>query len=82
ERLEFMLTDATPVCALTDTGGRLPQDAPVPVLPLDTLDTRAYPACDPPRALTRHHPAYVLYTSGSTGRPKGVVVSHAAIDNR
>ncbi|MFD6150033.1 amino acid adenylation domain-containing protein [Streptomyces sp. NPDC060243] len=82
ERLEFMLADAAPVCALTDTDGRLPRNAPVPVLPLDTLDTRAYPAYDPPRALTRHHPAYVLYTSGSTGRPKGVVVSHAAIDNR
>ncbi|PLW73349.1 non-ribosomal peptide synthetase, partial [Streptomyces sp. DJ] len=66
---------------------RLPQDHGLPVVePGDPALRReleaAHPACDPPRALTPHHPAYVIYTSGSTGRPKGVVVPHGAIDNR
>ncbi|MCZ2526308.1 amino acid adenylation domain-containing protein [Streptomyces sp. HB2AG] len=89
DRLAYMLGDAAPVCLLADraTRARLPQDHGLPVVePGDPALRReleaAHPACDPPRALTPHHPAYVIYTSGSTGRPKGVVVPHGAIDNR
>ncbi|MFD7817403.1 amino acid adenylation domain-containing protein [Streptomyces sp. NPDC059785] len=82
QRLAYMLEDAAPVCAVTDSAGRLPEDTGVPLVVLDGLDVSGYPAVDPARALTPAHPAYVIYTSGSTGRPKGVVVSHGAIDNR
>ena len=81
-RLAYMLQDATPVCAITDRAGRLPQDTGTPLVVLDGLDVSAYPPVNPARALTPAHPAYVIYTSGSTGRPKGVVVPHRAIDNR
>ncbi|WP_306323293.1 MULTISPECIES: amino acid adenylation domain-containing protein [unclassified Streptomyces] len=82
QRLTYMLQDARPVCAVTDTEGRLPADAGTPLVALDGLDLSAYATVDPGRALTPAHPAYVIYTSGSTGRPKGVVVPHSAIDNR
>ncbi|WP_062646072.1 non-ribosomal peptide synthetase [Streptomyces maremycinicus] len=80
-RLAYMLEDASPVCAVTDRAGRLPE-GPTPVVSLAGLDLSARSAVTPARALTPAHPAYVIYTSGSTGRPKGVVVSHRAIDNR
>ncbi|MGY0487949.1 amino acid adenylation domain-containing protein [Streptomyces sp. WG-D5] len=82
QRLTYMLQDAAPVCAVTDTADRLPADAGTPLVALDGLDLSEYAAVDPARALTPAHPAYVIYTSGSTGRPKGVVVPHSAIDNR
>ncbi|MHB9755163.1 amino acid adenylation domain-containing protein [Streptomyces sp. BYX5S] len=82
QRLTYMLQDAAPVCAVTDTADRLPADTGTPLVALDGLDLSGYAAVDPARALTPAHPAYVIYTSGSTGRPKGVVVPHSAIDNR
>ncbi|MFK0173296.1 amino acid adenylation domain-containing protein [Streptomyces sp. NPDC090306] len=81
-RLTYMLEDAAPVCAVTDSAERLPAGTATPLVVLDGLDLSAYPWVNPARALTPGHPAYVIYTSGSTGRPKGVVVSHGAIDNR
>ncbi|USQ85070.1 amino acid adenylation domain-containing protein [Streptomyces phaeoluteigriseus] len=81
-RLEFMLQDAAPVCAVADRADRIPEGTATPVVVLAGLDVRARPAVNPARALTPAHPAYVIYTSGSTGRPKGVVVPHSAIDNR
>ncbi|NYV76080.1 amino acid adenylation domain-containing protein, partial [Streptomyces sp. UH6] len=81
-RLTDLLQDVAPVCAVTDHGRRLPSGVDTPLVVLDGLDLSSYPACDPARALTPSHPAYVIHTSGSTGRPKGVVVSHGAIDNR
>ncbi|GHG47184.1 non-ribosomal peptide synthetase [Streptomyces griseocarneus] len=87
-RLALVLEDTAPACLLTDTATRaaaLPE-TDVPAVLLDdpalaaALD-RQLPT-DPGRALTPHHPAYVIHTSGSTGRPKGVVVPHSAIDNR
>ncbi|MFF4602520.1 amino acid adenylation domain-containing protein [Streptomyces sp. NPDC001339] len=82
ERLAYMLQDASPVCAITDRAGHLPEDTGTPLVALDRLDLSGYLWVNPPRPLTPAHPAYVIYTSGSTGRPKGVVVSHRAIDNR
>ncbi|MFI7368323.1 amino acid adenylation domain-containing protein [Streptomyces sp. NPDC050149] len=82
ERVTYMLTDAAPVCVVTDRADRIADDATTARVVLDGLDVSGYPWCDPSRPLTPAHPAYVIYTSGSTGRPKGVVVSHGAIDNR
>ncbi|MZD08007.1 amino acid adenylation domain-containing protein, partial [Streptomyces sp. SID5785] len=82
QRLDSMLRDAEPVCAVTDRADRLPTEGGTPLVVLGGLDLSAYAAVNPPRALTPAHPAYVIYTSGSTGRPKGVVVPHSAIDNR
>ncbi|WP_328892497.1 amino acid adenylation domain-containing protein [Streptomyces sp. NBC_00236] len=82
ERITYMLTDAAPVCVITDRADRLADDTTTVRVVLNGLDVSGYPWCDPSRPLTPAHPAYVIYTSGSTGRPKGVVVSHGAIDNR
>lgn len=68
-RLAYMLDDASPVCAVTDRPGRLP-DGATPVVCLDGLDLSDRPAVTPARALTPAHPAYVIYTSGSTGGPR------------
>ncbi|MFH5206845.1 amino acid adenylation domain-containing protein [Antrihabitans sp. NCIMB 15449] len=80
-RIEFMLADARPVCAVTTsaTGVELPAD--LMVLNLDTLDlssVRPDPISDSDRSspLCPSNVAYVIYTSGSTGRPKGVAVPH------
>ncbi|MEJ2767903.1 non-ribosomal peptide synthase/polyketide synthase [Mycetohabitans sp. B46] len=91
ERLAFMLTDAQPKRALTDTSSakRLP-DEYTAVLHLDNPAVCAaltqFSESNPSdsqrhRPLTARHPAYVIYTSGSTGKPKGVVVTHAGSHN-
>src|SRR5580704_13567245 len=87
-RVEFMVSDTSPVVALTTTGTeqRLPDGTPVVV-----LDDRATVAAiaeladgdlagGERLAVPRpSSPAYVIYTSGSTGRPKGVVVEHRSV---
>src|SRR5690606_30472502 len=83
DRIEYMLADARPVCALIGPGS--PQlrewfDGPVIDLARD-VDPRYHssaPLTDAERRapLRAAHPAYVIYTSGSTGRPKGVVIPH------
>jgi amino acid adenylation domain-containing protein/non-ribosomal peptide synthase protein (TIGR01720 family) len=62
-RIDFMLTDANPVIALTQDDAIF-VDGDSNNLVVD-------------RCL--EHPAYVIYTSGSTGQPKGVVVTHAGL---
>jgi amino acid adenylation domain-containing protein/non-ribosomal peptide synthase protein (TIGR01720 family) len=90
QRIEFMLTDATPVLVLTlaQLAAGLPSLAGTPVLVLDDPAVRAECAQLPDRVvreedrsapLVAAHPAYVIYTSGSTGQPKGVVVTHAGL---
>ncbi|PBC85802.1 MULTISPECIES: non-ribosomal peptide synthetase [unclassified Streptomyces] len=89
DRITYMLTDAHPVCILTEstTAGRLPETT-CPQLVLDNPTTTARlahlpdtPVTDTERTtpLHLHHPAYLIYTSGSTGRPKGVLVTHTGI---
>ncbi|WP_326545281.1 amino acid adenylation domain-containing protein [Mycolicibacterium sp. ND9-15] len=75
-RIEFMITDATPVTALSTTAlaGRL-HHAGLPVI--DITDPRL--SIQPATALSAPHPdniAYIIYTSGTTGTPKGVAVAH------
>nr|WP_249026664.1 non-ribosomal peptide synthetase [Amycolatopsis pretoriensis] len=71
ERVELMLTDASPhlVIAEDGFGDRL-------VRPGDTGPEPAWPA------ITPDHPAYVIFTSGSTGRPKAVAGTQRALANR
>ncbi|MCX5087583.1 non-ribosomal peptide synthase/polyketide synthase [Streptomyces sp. NBC_00365] len=82
DRMEFMLTDAAPVCLLTTTAlaGRLPDAPAVPRLVLDAPWPAAERTPDGPPS----HPlqtAYTIYTSGSTGRPKGVIGTHRGLSN-
>ncbi|MEK8145650.1 AMP-binding protein [Streptomyces sp. M10(2022)] len=86
ERLEFMLSDALPVCLVTDRA-EAPRVGRAPAGPggerrgrraraLDGTDVRDE---ERPASLTARSAAYVIYTSGSTGRPKGVVIEHDAL---
>ncbi|NNH75064.1 amino acid adenylation domain-containing protein [Nocardia uniformis] len=82
DRIEYVIDDARPVCALTNGVANLPRNwFGGPVIDLDTVDLDGY-ADTPVTDLDRRAPlvpgnaAYVIYTSGSTGRPKGVVMPH------
>ncbi|MBF6079658.1 amino acid adenylation domain-containing protein, partial [Nocardia beijingensis] len=89
ERIEFMLTDATPRLALvTQELRELPAGVGLSTVAIDDPDTvgilanqDAGPVTDSDRvgALSLLNSAYTIYTSGSTGRPKGVTVTHANI---
>ena len=75
-RIEFMLTDAAPIAAITTTElrGRL-HERDLVVIDIDdpAVDTQ------PSTALPAPAPddiAYLIYTSGTTGTPKGVAVTH------
>ena len=82
---QFLFADAAPMCVLSTAAdvGSLPTGE-IPVVLVDSAQTRARLAATPPSPVTdaeRGHvgpdsAAYVIYTSGSTGTPKGVVVSH------
>ncbi|QWF85355.1 non-ribosomal peptide synthetase [Amycolatopsis sp. CA-230715] len=81
ERIRYTLTDARPVCLVTDGSGRMSEldgrtevaavrvDAPG----FDAGDLTDADRLDPARG---GDCAYVIHTSGSTGKPKGVVVTH------
>ncbi len=83
-RLDFMLSDAKPRVALTETSlaDRLPAFSGS-VIQLDRFDELARKSADavrPESQLTPEHLAYILYTSGSTGKPKGVLVPQRAVE--
>ncbi|MEV0059083.1 non-ribosomal peptide synthase/polyketide synthase [Nocardia sp. NPDC050718] len=85
DRIEYVLDDARPLCAIANTATGLARDwfgGPVidpaaenltgfAAAPLAATDRRA--------PLVPANTAYVIYTSGSTGRPKGVVIPHANV---
>ncbi|WP_425454130.1 amino acid adenylation domain-containing protein [Nocardia tenerifensis] len=80
QRLEFMLTDAAPICVLTtgDERAAVPT-GDLPVVLLEQTATFADAPIHDADRLAPLHPdnlAYVIYTSGSTGVPKGVGVAH------
>ncbi|WP_245816153.1 non-ribosomal peptide synthase/polyketide synthase [Rhodococcus maanshanensis] len=84
DRIEYMLSDAAPVCVVTWTGREIALPTGLPVIELDTLDLSggsAAPVADSERLapLRPGNVAYVIYTSGSTGRPKGVQVPHRTV---
>ncbi|OJZ64101.1 non-ribosomal peptide synthetase, partial [Mycobacterium paraffinicum] len=75
-RMEFMLTDAAPVAAVTTTAliDRLNGfDLAVVDVGDPALDTQ--PSTAPP-APAPDDLAHIIYTSGTTGVPKGVAVTH------
>ncbi|WP_156737857.1 AMP-binding protein, partial [Mycobacterium scrofulaceum] len=75
-RIEFMLTDAPPIAAVTTAGVRSRLDgSDVAVIDFDDPEMAAQPAGPlPPPA--PENVAYIIYTSGTTGVPKGVAVTH------
>src|ERR1022692_3972205 len=88
DRIGFMLTDTSPVTALTTTGagqglpGGTPQvvlDDPATVAAVSHLADGDLAEGERLAILRPSSPAYVIYTSGSTGRPKGVVVEHRSV---
>ncbi|WP_156734818.1 amino acid adenylation domain-containing protein, partial [Mycobacterium sp. E183] len=75
-RIEFMLTDAAPIAAVTTAGVRSRLDGSgVAVIDLDTAAV-AGQCADPLPAPSSANVAYIIYTSGTTGTPKGVAVTH------
>ena len=75
-RIEFMLTDAKPVAAITTAGLRSRLDGR-DVVVVDIEDPRVH--AQPVTALPLPAPeniAHIIYTSGTTGVPKGVAVNH------
>ncbi|MEV0687215.1 non-ribosomal peptide synthase/polyketide synthase [Nocardia sp. NPDC050378] len=85
DRIEYVLDDARPLCAVANAETGLPRDwfgGPVIDPNCGNLaDFGAEPLTDADRRapLVPAHTAYVIYTSGSTGRPKGVQVPHANV---
>src|ERR1700761_4381884 len=75
-RMEFMLTDASPIATVT-TAALRPRLDGSDVLVIDVNDPAV--AAQPTTALPGPRPqdlAYLIYTSGTTGVPKGVAVTH------
>ncbi|OBI51582.1 hypothetical protein A5707_13980 [Mycobacterium kyorinense] len=75
-RIEFMLTDAAPVAAITsaDLADRL-DGCDVAVIDVNEPAVRIEPSTALPGP-TADDIAYLIYTSGTTGVPKGVAVTH------
>ncbi|MEV4234561.1 non-ribosomal peptide synthase/polyketide synthase [Nocardia sp. NPDC050408] len=79
DRIEYVLDDARPICAITSAGtGLAPGWFGGPVIDIAAGNQRstAISQAERRRPLNPAHTAYVIYTSGSTGQPKGVVVPH------
>ncbi|MGV0742804.1 amino acid adenylation domain-containing protein [Mycolicibacterium sp. XJ870] len=76
-RLEFVLTDAGPVAAVTtaDLAARLAGRGLV-VVDIDDPAIDDHPASAPPVGPCTDDIAYLIYTSGTTGVPKGVAIPH------
>ncbi|GAT17586.1 linear gramicidin synthetase subunit D, partial [Mycolicibacterium thermoresistibile] len=78
-RLEFMLSDAEPIVALTtvELGTRF-NGTGVPIIEVDDPAPPMYPSSTllPPAP---DDIAYLIYTSGTTGVPKGVAITHANV---
>uniref|UniRef100_UPI001C4DDCD2 non-ribosomal peptide synthase/polyketide synthase n=1 Tax=Rhodococcus qingshengii TaxID=334542 RepID=UPI001C4DDCD2 len=84
DRIEFMLADAAPVCAISWSERELVLPAGLPVVDIDTVDLSEFDGsvvtdADRVSPLRTSNVAYVIYTSGSTGRPKGVQVPHTTV---
>ncbi|WP_280270046.1 amino acid adenylation domain-containing protein [Nocardia wallacei] len=79
ERIEYLFTDARPVCAVATEAVRAVVPPGLPVIDPTANGTDGIPRItDAERRapLRPEHTAYVIYTSGSTGRPKGVQIPH------
>ncbi|WP_264992081.1 AMP-binding protein, partial [Mycobacterium montefiorense] len=75
-RMDFMLSDAAPIAAVTTADLRPRLDAAdVAVIDIDDPAVSAAPDTALPTPAA-DHVAYIIYTSGTTGKPKGVAVTH------
>ncbi|WP_459973699.1 amino acid adenylation domain-containing protein, partial [Mycobacterium sp. MUNTM1] len=75
-RIEFMLTDAAPVAAITTPDLRPRLDGrDLTVIDLNDPAVETQPSTAPPPPAPEDI-AYLIYTSGTTGVPKGVAVTH------
>ena len=75
-RIDFVLTDAAPIAAITTTGlaDRL-DGGDLPVIDVNDPAIDAQPSTGLP-APAPDDIAYLIYTSGTTGVPKGVAITH------
>ncbi|MGH3959765.1 amino acid adenylation domain-containing protein [Mycobacterium sp.] len=75
-RIEFLLSDAAPIAAVT-TAGLVDRLDGRDLVVVDVEDPRVhtYP-CTAMAAPAAEDVAYLIYTSGTTGVPKGVAVTH------
>ena len=75
-RIEFMLTDAAPVAAITTTELAAQLDGhDLVVIDVNDPHIDSYPSTDLPAPVPEDI-AYLIYTSGTTGVPKGVAITH------
>ncbi len=75
-RIDFLLTDAAPIAAITTTELRPRLDGhELPVIDIDDPRIPTYPGTALPGPAPEDI-AYLIYTSGTTGIPKGVAVAH------
>ena len=76
-RIEFMLTDAAPIAAITTAGLRSRvEGSDLAVVDIDDPAVAGQPGTPLP-APAADDVAYLIYTSGTTGVPKGVAITHA-----
>ncbi|MCC5466787.1 amino acid adenylation domain-containing protein [Pelosinus baikalensis] len=92
DRIEFMLSDAQPVCMITSTAvaSKVPVNSAQFRIVIDTAEIARtlenYPDANVSNSqrkavISPLNPAYMIYTSGSTGKPKGVVVLSESLIN-
>jgi amino acid adenylation domain-containing protein/non-ribosomal peptide synthase protein (TIGR01720 family) len=75
-RIEFMLTDAAPVAAITTNELTAQLDGhDLVVIDVNDPHIDSYPSTDLPAPVPEDI-AYLIYTSGTTGVPKGVAITH------
>jgi nonribosomal peptide synthetase DhbF len=87
DRIEFMLSDAQPVCIITSTAvaAKIPVTSAQFRIVMDTVENdrtlKSYPDTNVYGPWHEESPAYMIYTSGSTGKPKGVVIPSESLIN-